>query len=125
MAPDNNLLKFSYPTAKLIERPTELQRENLPPTQSFIEKTIFWLIPNFLISVRFVETAAKCFETALTFNLETSQSLIVLALEMVSWVVKVLETITNKVVSGFKSLMISKTWSPSTLETKWGFNLDE
>jgi hypothetical protein len=48
--------------ARLIERPTELHNENLPPTQSFIEKTILELIPNFLISLTFVETAAKCFE---------------------------------------------------------------
>ena len=58
-APSKRFSKFLDPMDKLIERPTELQRENRPPTQSFIEKTYSEFIPKPSISLVFVETAAK------------------------------------------------------------------
>ena len=42
----------------------------------------------------------------------------VFALEIVSCVVKVLETIIKRVVSGSISFKTSETWSPSTFDTK-------
>ena len=38
---------------------------------------------------------------------------------MVSWVVKVLEAIMKRVVSGLRRFRVSAMWVPSTLETKW------
>ncbi len=36
LAPSSNSANFSYPIDKLMETPTELHNENLPPTQSHI-----------------------------------------------------------------------------------------
>ena len=109
-APFNNLLKLSKPTERLIEIPTALQRENLPPTQFHIGNILFSSIPNEVTFSIFVDTAIKCFVTSPATAPESkNQVLIVFALERVSWVVKVLETIINRVDSGFKFFKTSLT----------------
>ena len=45
LAPFNKLSKLSNPTAKLIVKPTALQSENRPPTQSHMGKILSGLIP--------------------------------------------------------------------------------
>lgn len=50
---------------------------------------------------------------------DKNQFLAVLALVIVSAVVKVLEAIKNKVVSGSTTFKVSAMWVPSMLETKW------
>ena len=67
-----------------------------------------------------VETATKWSATAaVSPRAATSQSRALWALVMVSWVVKVLEATTNRVVAGSRWRMVSARWVPSTLETKW------
>src|SRR5690606_1831473 len=99
-----------------MDNPTALQSENLPPTQSHIGKMFSGSIPNSSTWEILLETATKCLETASASACFLNQVLAVLALLKVSWVVKVFETITNSVVSGFRSFKVSCTWSPSTLE---------
>ena len=114
----NNFLKLSGPTDKQILRPTELQRENRPPTQSFIEKIFFSEMPKAVTFSKLEETAIKCCLMALSGAWVKNHFLIELALLSVSWVVKLFETTIKRVVSGSICLIISSTWSPSTLETK-------
>ena len=109
LAPFNNLSKLSNPTAKLIDKPTALHNEKRPPTQSHIGKTLSGLIPNSVTFWILVETATKCFATSSCEADCKNQLLIVSALDKVSCVVKVLETTTNKVVSGFNFLITSLT----------------
>ena len=61
LAPLSNFSKFEGPIERAIERPTELQRENLPPTQSFIGKIFFGSIPKSITAFILEETATKCF----------------------------------------------------------------
>ena len=71
---------------------------------------LFLSIPNELTFSMFVDTAMKCFVISLFVAPSSkNQLLIVFALESVSWVVKVLETIINNVVSGFKVFKTSLT----------------
>src|SRR5690554_506302 len=87
LAPNNSLLKFSKPTDKLIDKPTALQSENLPPTQSQIGKICDLLIPKLVTFSIFVDTATKCLEIVSSLVpkfLDSNQSLIVVALLSVS-----------------------------------------
>src|SRR5690606_17772645 len=102
-------------------RPTALQREKRPPTQSHIGKILFSSIPKAFTFLILVETATKCFAMAAWLADFKNHSLMVFALDSVSCVVNVFETITKSVVSGFSFFMISFTWSPSTLLTKCVF----
>ena len=70
------------------------------------------------MAVAFVDTATKCLAIADSSAFFKNQRLAVLALVSVSCVVNVFETMTNKVVSGFKCFNVSEIWSPSTLLTK-------
>ena len=109
LAPFKSALKLSNPTAKLIVRPTALHNENLPPTQSHIGKTLSGLIPNSVTFCILVETATKCLATSSCFADCKNHLLMVSEFVNVSCVVNVLDTITNKVVSGFNFLIISLT----------------
>ena len=120
-APSSKASKLSYPTPNAIDNPTALHNEKRPPTQSHMVKTFSCAIPNDSIIGKFVDTAAKCLATSSSLADCKNQFLIVVALLKVSCVVNDLETITNKVVSGFRPLIDSITWSPSTLETKCKF----
>src|SRR5210317_59074 len=106
-APSKSPLKCSGPTAKQILKPTVLHKENRPPTQFFIGKVFFASIPKAAVFSVLVETATKCFEMATSGAYSKNQLRILYALLKVSWVVKVLDTITKSVVSGFKPLRIS------------------
>ena len=101
-----------------MDNPTALHNENLPPTQFHIVKTFAGSMPKAPTASKLVETATKCWAMSASVAVSINHSLMVKALEIVSCVVKVLETIKKRVVSGFKFLMTSVTWSPSTLETK-------
>ena len=92
--------------------PIALQTENLPPTKSQNPNTLFGLIPNLLVSLRFVEHAQTCLSTiscsSLTpsfYNSDINHLLDVLALSMVSAVVNVFEATTKRVYSGFKPVL--------------------
>ena len=54
------------PTARQMLNPTELQRENRPPTQSFIGKVFSGVMPKAAVFSVLVETATKCFATAVS-----------------------------------------------------------
>src|SRR6056300_754715 len=117
-APSKSPLKCSGPTAKQILNPTVLHKEKRPPTQSFIGKVFSGAIPKAAVFSVLVETATKCLLTAVSGAFFKNQARILWALLRVSWVVKVLDTITKRVVSGFNPFKTSSWWSPSTLETK-------
>jgi hypothetical protein len=67
---------------------------------------------------KFVETATKCFGISKIVADCKNQFFNVSAFVIVSCVVKVFDTITNNVVSGFNFFITSETWSPSTFDTK-------
>ncbi len=75
-------------------------------------------MPKAETALALVESATKCLATALSLRLVVSQSLAVIALVSVSWVVKVLEATMNSVVAGSSLFRVSTMWVPSTLETK-------
>ena len=64
-----------------------------------------------------VEIAAKCAPTFFSPSASAIQRRAVLALVMVSMVVKVLDAMRNSVVSGLSSFSVSAICAPSTLET--------
>ena len=76
-------------------------------------------MPKVATSVRLVETATKwramC---ASSFACARNQERAERALASVSWVVKVLEATTKRVVSGESPFRVSARWVASTLETK-------
>ena len=104
-------------------KPTALDTLNLPPTQSQKPKTFSRAIPKASVAVWLVLTAQRCARKAAsasafsTFWLKNSTIylLIVLALSMVSAVVKVLETITKMVCSKSMSARARLTSVGSTL----------
>ena len=106
-APWSNCSKFCGPTAKQILKPTLLHNENRPPTQSFIGNTFWGSIPKAAIFSKFVETAIKCCAIADSAADCRNHLRMLVALVRVSCVVNVLETIKNKVVSGFIFFKIS------------------
>ena len=77
-------------------------------------------IPNAATLSAFVETATKCFATALSSPPipPSSQSRAVVALVSVSIVVKVFDETTNSVEAGARSRVASTKSVPSTFETK-------
>src|SRR5690554_593355 len=101
-----------------MERPTELQSENLPPTQSCIGKIFFSEIPKSIADFWFTDTATKCFSTSFSDAVSKNQFLTKLALARVSSVVKLFETTMNSVVSGLRCCKVSATISPSMLAIK-------
>src|SRR5690606_41311652 len=105
--------------AQAIGIPIADQREYLPPTRSQITNIFFVSIPNSATASALVERATKCLATAASsFASSKNHFLAEWALVIVSWVVKVLEAIKNKVDSGSKPSSVSAIWVPSTLETK-------
>ena len=58
-APAKSDSKCAYPTESEIERPTALQSENLPPTQSAMGNTMSSFIPKLAVCPKLVDTAAK------------------------------------------------------------------
>src|SRR5690349_18502132 len=97
----------------------EDQSEYRPPTQSQNTNIFSSAIPNSLTACRLVEMATKCLATSASelANLR-NHSLAEPALVMVSWVVKVLEAMKNKVVSGSTFFSVSTSCEPSIFETK-------
>merc|ERR1712141_864687 len=87
---------------KAIVKPIADHKLYRPPTQSQKPNIFFSSMPNSLTLTALVDKAQKCLATALISPPAAlkSHSLAVVALVMVSWVVKVFEAITNKVVSG-------------------------
>ena len=81
-------------------KPTALHKEKRPPTQSQSGKIFSSAIPKSSTLGILLETATKCLKTSASLAFSINHVLAVVALLMVSWVVKVLETITNRVVSG-------------------------
>lgn len=76
-------------------------------------------MPNLVTSASLVERATKCLAMSpLPPVFSRNQLLAVLALVVVSAVVKVLEAIRNSVVSGSDAFRASAMWVPSMLETK-------
>ena len=102
-------MKFLNPTARLILNPTALHNEKRPPTQSDIGKIFFESIPKALTLSIFVDTATNCFAISGSDAYCKNHFLIVVALDMVSWVVNVLETIIKSVVSGLSFFKTSFT----------------
>ena len=106
---------------KDIDKPTELHKENLPPTQSHIGKIFSELIPYSIAFSTLLLTAIKCFEISFSLADFKNQLLTEFAFVSVSIVVKVFETIMKIVVSGLTLLNTSFRWSPSTLLIKYVF----
>ena len=80
---------------------------------------LFVSIPNSATALPLVESAAKCFATALlSFADANNQSRAEFALVMVSCVVKVLDATKKSVVSGLTFFNASAMCVPSTFETK-------
>ena len=92
---------------KDIDKPTELHKENLPPTQSHIGNILFGSIPKSITSSILLLTAIKCFEISLTVAAFKNQFFTDFALVSVSIVVKVFDTTMNRVVSGLTLFKIS------------------
>jgi|GEM_PF-6349238 len=121
-APARKSAKFSNPIIQAMETPTEDQREYLPPTQSHILNRFSGGIPNFITSSSFSEIATKWCPIEASFLTRSRNHLLaVRAFVMVSWVVKVLEVMRKRVVSGEIFLSVSPIWAPSTFDTKWGW----
>ena len=76
-------------------RPTTLHKEKRPPTQSHMGNTFSGAMPNSSIFLRLVETATKCLATSASLACLRNHFFTVRALERVSCVIKVLETITK------------------------------
>ena len=93
-----------------------LHNENLPPTQSGIERILSWETPNSLgVSVLF-EIAIKWSFITFSLALSINQALTLFAFSSVSMVVKVFETIIKSVVSGFRSFRSFDVKSESIFE---------
>src|SRR3981189_226472 len=93
------------------ERPIADQTEYLPPTQLSNWNMFLASIPNLVTSASLVDRATKCFAIS-PFPLVSfkNHSLAVLALVVVSAVVKVLDAIRKRVVSGLESRRASAMW---------------
>ena len=89
-----------------------------PPTQS--QNSNMWSVsmPNSATAVLLVDTATKCLAMSCSLASRRNHWRAVLALVMVSCVVKVLEAMMNNVVSGWTFSSTSRSCEPSTLETK-------
>ena len=76
-------------------------------------------MPNLVTSASLVDRATKCLAMCDSSGaVLRNQFLAVMALVVVSCVVKVLDATRNRVVSGSESRRASVMWVPSTLETK-------
>ena len=100
----------------------------LPPTQSQNPNTLALSIPNSEVSFRLVLNAHMCFlmiaassVTPIALNWANIQFLQVLALSIVSAVVKVLELITKRVFSTFRFSMALWKSTGSTLARNLSF----
>ena len=105
--------------AIIVERPIAESIEYLPPTQSQNSNMFAVSMPNAETFAALVETATKCFATALgsppsPFN---NHSRALCALVIVSSVVKVLDDTMNSVSAGSRSRVASTKSMPSTFET--------
>mmetsp|Transcript_6130 Transcript_6130/g.17305 ORF Transcript_6130/g.17305 Transcript_6130/m.17305 type:complete len:227 (+) Transcript_6130:885-1565(+) len=99
--------------------PTALQQEKRPPTQSQKPNTFFESMPKAEVLSSAVEHAATCFATqAGSPSSLMSHSFTVLAFNMVSAVVKVLETTSTSVVSALSPSSARLTSIGSTLARK-------
>src|SRR5690606_12895145 len=104
---------------KAIERPIADHNEYRPPTQSQNSNIFLVSIPKAETPFSLVLNATKCFATSASTAPDCkNQSFADCALAIVSCVVKVLEAIRNKVVSGFTFFNVSAICVPSTFDTK-------
>jgi hypothetical protein len=105
--------------ASIVESPIAESMEYRPPTQSQKPNMLAISMPNFVTSFAFVDTATKCFATDFSSppSPASDQLRALLALVMVSSVVKVLDEIMNSVSAGSRSCVASTKSVPSTLET--------
>src|SRR3979490_740989 len=85
--------------ATIVESPIAESMEYRPPTQSQKPNMLAVSMPNFVTSPAFVDTATKCFATdfSLPLNPLSNQFRALIALVMVSRVVKVLDETMNSV----------------------------
>ena len=102
-----------------MESPIAESIEYRPPTQSQNPNMLFVSIPNAATFSAFVDTATKCFATALTSPPRplSDQSRALCALVIVSNVVKVFDETMNSVSAGSRSRVASTKSVPSTFET--------
>mmetsp|Transcript_102042 Transcript_102042/g.329159 ORF Transcript_102042/g.329159 Transcript_102042/m.329159 type:complete len:272 (-) Transcript_102042:191-1006(-) len=120
LPPSWNFITVSKPYCKDSGiTPTALQHEKRPPTQSQKPKTLFESMPKAAVLSRAVEQAATCLATQ---SGEPSSlinhSLTVLALSIVSAVVKVFETTNTSVVSALRPSKARFTSMGSTFARK-------
>mmetsp|Transcript_2150 Transcript_2150/g.8272 ORF Transcript_2150/g.8272 Transcript_2150/m.8272 type:complete len:263 (+) Transcript_2150:880-1668(+) len=114
-APCRNVSMVSYPyCSDRGSMPTAEHTEYRPPTQSQNANALSGSMPNSDTSFKFVLTATMCFATASFPRLAIIHCLTVRAFNMVSAVVKVLETTTTSVVSGSKPFRDRATSTGST-----------
>ncbi len=106
---------------KHTDKPIADQTEYRPPTQLSKPNMFLVSIPNLETSSELVDRATKCFAMSDSFADCKNHFLAVLALVVVSAVVKVLEAMRKRVVSGSESLRASAICVPSMLETKCSF----
>src|SRR5258706_5864535 len=106
---------------RAIDKPMALHKEYLPPTQSQNSNMFFLSIPKFTTSLSLVERAAKCLAICFSsFAFFRNHCLAVWAFVIVSCVVKVLEAIRKRGLSGFTFFNVSAICVPSTFETRKG-----
>ena len=106
--------------AIIVDRPIAESIEYRPPTQSQNPNMFAVSMPKAETFSAFVETATKCFATALASppSLPSSQSRALCALVIVSSVVKVFDDTMKSVSAGSRSRVASTKSMPSTFETK-------
>src|ERR1700712_5655762 len=96
-----------------------LHTEYRPPTQDSKPNMFLASMPNLVTSDSLVERATKCLATCdSSLAVSRNHFLADVALVVVSAVVKVLEAIRKRVVSGSEFFKASAMWVPSMLETK-------
>ena len=104
----------------MVERPIAESIEYRPPTQSQNPNMFAVSMPKADTRSAFVETATKCFATALASppSPASDHSRALSALVRVSSVVKVFDETTKSVSAGSRSRVASTRSIPSTFETK-------
>jgi hypothetical protein len=108
----------SGPRATIVDKPMAESIEYRPPTQSQKPNMFAVSMPNSDTRSALVETATKCFATALLPSWLITQSRAEVALVIVSRVPKVFDDTMKSVSSAAKSLVASAKSVESTLETK-------
>ena len=92
----------------IVDNPIADSIEYRPPTQSQNSNMLAVSMPNFWTSAAFVDTATKCFATAVSSpNVESNQCRAVCAFVIVSSVVNVFDATMNNVSAGSRSTVFS------------------